>query len=202
MSIMYVYITASTEWTNRNKKLYQRILGVLSDWGFQNSNDYVNSIINNTPNPDIDKKDFHIITRKRIKKAGLLLADISDPSVTIGTLIEYAISNNIPVLSICNKNNKKDLPSIIRHYDSSLFTLKIYNKKNIEDVLRKYLETFKRGKVKFNAFISPSLDSYMKWYSRRYHISKSDFVRDMILEKMEKDKEFSKTLPNQENKQL
>lgn len=197
---MYVYLTASTEWTKTNKNLFRRLLSILADLGYRNTNEYVTSLLDNTPNPDENKQNLHIHTIKRIKKAELLVADISDPSVTIGALIEYAISNNIPVLCLCDENQKKDIPSLIKYYDAKLFTLILYNAKNLEKLLRNYFETFKKGKVKFNAFIPLELDSYMKWYSRKYHISKSDFVRNLIIGRMKTDKEYLKTLPSQNAK--
>jgi hypothetical protein len=193
---MYVYYTSSTEWTRKNRSLFRKVLLLLKDLDFKNTNDYVNYLLENIPNPDEDKKDFHIRVRKRIKKADLLIADISNPSVTLGTLIEYAINNNIPVLSLVEKKYKHDTPSLIKHYDSRLFTLLEYEKQNIDTVLKKYFENFRKGKIKFNAFITPELDSYMNWYSKKFHISKSDFVRELIFQKMKSDKDYKKILPD------
>lgn len=193
---MFAYLTASTEWVNNNKKMFDLLLEVLSGLGYSNTNEYISSLLNNVPNPDDNKKNFHLRTIKRIKKAEVLIADISDPSVTIGALIEYAISNNIPVLCLCHEAYKKDIPSLMKYYDAKLFTLTLYNPENLEKLLKNYFDSFKKGKVKFNAFIPLELDSYMKWYSRKYHIAKSDFVRDLILEKMKADKEYNKILPD------
>lgn len=191
---MFAYLTASTEWVKNNKKMFGRLLKILTSLGYTNTNEYFTSLLDNTPNPDKNKKNLHIRTRERIKKADLLITDISDPSVTIGMLIEYAISNNIQVLCLCQNKHKKDIPSIIRYYDSRLFTLLLYDDGDFEKLLRNYLENFTKEKVKFNAFISLELDSYMKWYSTKYRISKSDFVRDLILSKMKTDREYQKTL--------
>ncbi len=198
---MYTYLTASTEWVKNNQKMFGRLLAILSDLDYLNTNEYISSLLNGVPNPDDNKKNFHLRTIKRINKAQLLIADISDPSVTIGALIEYAISNNIPVLCLCHEAYKKDIPSLMKYYDAKLFTLTLYNPENLENLLKNYFETFKKGKVKFNAFVPLELDSYMKWYSRKYHITKSDFVRDMILDKMKTDKEYSKILPDNAKKE-
>lgn len=199
--MLYTYLTASTEWVKNNKKTFGLLLEVLSDFGYSNTNEYISSLLNGVPNPDDNKKNFHLRTIKRIKKAQLLIADISDPSVTIGALIEYAVSNNIPVLCLCNEAFKKDIPSLMKYYDAKLFTLALYNPENLENLLKNYFETFKKGKVKFNVFIPLEMDSYMKWYSRKYHIAKSDFVRDLILEKIKTDKEYNEILPENVKKE-
>jgi hypothetical protein len=196
----YIYLTASTEQIEKHRKLFKSLLSFFDSRGYKNSNDYLNSLTSGMPNPDVDKKDFHSRTRKRIKRAVLLVADISDSSITIGTLIEFAISNNIPALCICDKKFKGDLPSILKHYDSKLFTLLLYDKDDLHPQLSKYLDSFTKAKIKFNAFISPEMDSYMKWYAKRHHISKSNFFRDLLQETMQKDKEYIKALGPNNNK--
>lgn len=193
---MYAYITASTERTKKNIPLFKEILKISSGYGFKNTNDYLNSIINNKPNPDIDKKDFHIKVRKRIKKADLMIADISDASVTLGTLIEYAVTNNIKVLCLVDNRYKSDLPSIMRHYDSRYFALLEFNEDTLTSVLNEYFTNFKKAKIKLNVNVTTELDSYLNWYAKKYHVAKSDLIRNLIITKLKNDKDYKNILPS------
>lgn len=197
---MNIYLAASTERIHEEKDFFKKLLLILKDLGYENTNRYLDKIVLNKPDLDESKINLHKITKKRIKDSVLLICDISDPSITLGTLIEYAITDNIPVLCICDNRRKKDLPTILKYYDSSLFTLLLYDEDSIEIQLFNYFKNFKRSKIKLNVFISPEIDSYMKWYAKKHTSSKSDIVRDLLVEKMNQDEGYKNELSISSNK--
>lgn len=190
---MYVYLASSTERTISAKEVFKEILSILKKYGYINTNQYLNSLVENKPNPDSNFHSLHKITRQRIKKSAILICDLSNPSITLGALIEYAVNENIPVLCMCDREMKNHLPTLVKYYDSKILTLLIYDKDNLEYELEKYLKNFKPQKVKFNVFINPEVDSYMKWYAKKHLISKSDFFRDLINEKIINDQDYKKS---------
>ena len=189
---MYVYLASSTERIISEKGVYKDILRILKDYGYVNTNQYLSSLVEEKPNPDSNLHSLHRVTKQRIKKSALLICDISNPSITLGALIEYAVNENIPVLCLCDTKVKNHLPTLVKYYDSKILTLIVCDEDSLEYELEKYLKNFKPSKVKFNVFISPEVDSYMKWYSRKHLTSKSDFFRDMINDKITKDVEYKK----------
>lgn len=189
---MYVYLASSTERITTTKDIYRGILRVLKNYGYVNTNQYLNSLIEGKSNPDKNLHSLHKVTKQRIKKSTILICDISNPSITIGALIEYAVNENIPVLCLCDRKMKNHLPTLVKYYDSKILTLLIYDEDSLEYEVEKYVKNFKPSKIKFNVFISPEVDAYMRWYSRKHLSSKSDFFRDLISEKIKNDHEYKK----------
>lgn len=190
---MKVYLSASTEQTELNKKVYIKILKILESFDMENSNPYSSAIIEGSdkqPMPD----DLYDIALRSVMNSDLLMIDVADKSVSLGILIEFARNNNIPTLCICDENDKHKIPRILIHRKKShLFSLIIYNSDNMEKLLSEFFEKFKKNKVKFNVFITPEMDSYMKWAAKRKKLSsKSDFFRDLIESQIKEDPEYNK----------
>lgn len=190
---MRVYLSASTEQTEASKVLYKKILKILESFDMENSNPYSAAIIQGDvkqPMPD----DLYDIALRSVMNSDLLMIDIADKSISLGILIEFARNNNIPTLCICNEDDQAKIPRILIHRKKShLFSLLIYNSKNMEKLLGDFFEKFKKNKVKFNVFITPEIDSYMKWAAKRKKLpSKSDFFRDLIESQIKNDPEYNK----------
>lgn len=189
---MKVYISASTERTENNRALYSTILKLLDDLDIANNNSYFAAIVQEKkkiPLPNF----LYETTLKRINNSDLLIVDISQPSVSIGILIEFAQNNNVPILCICEESYRMNIPRILTHRKkSNLFTLLVFNKDDIQQQLNIFFDSFRRNKVKFNVFISPEIDSYMKSVvKKRKYSSKSDFFRDLIETHMKNDVDYS-----------
>lgn len=187
----YIYLTVSTERAAENKTFYKQILYRLKELDFINNNDHIEATLNipTAENTDNDN-DFYKDSLKRIKKSLILIADVSYPAVSIGTQIEFAISNNIAVLCLCDQEYEKDLSMVLKNYSSSLYTLKVYNKDNIKQVLEEYFNSFRKNKIKFNVFIDNEIYSYLEWYAKSKRMTKSNAFREIVLEKKKNDKNF------------
>lgn len=190
---MRVYLSASTERTEQYKNVYINILKILESFDIENSNPYSSAIIQGKekqPMPD----DLYDIALRSVVNSDLLMIDVADKSISLGILIEFARNNSIPVLCICDEEEKSNIPRIlIRRKKSHLFNLITYNSTNLEQLLIQFFEKFKKNKVKFNVFITPEIDSYMKWAAKKRKLSsKSDFFRVLIESQIENDPEYNK----------
>lgn len=190
---MKAYISASTERTEENKELYKKILVVLDEYNIENENPYFSGIIENQIKIPLPK-DLYDVALKSVSNSDLLILDISDQSISLGILIEYARNNNIPVLCICDIKHVDKIPRILIYKrNSHLFSIIKYKENTIEPDLRHYLDNFKKNKIKFNVFITPEIDSYMKWGAKKKNLSsKSDFFRNLIEDQMKEDPEYTK----------
>ncbi len=189
---MDVYVTASSKRTRANADLYKKVLNVLEEYQFNNVNKYFSDIVDRK----VDGQNKHTLyetSLKQLKKSALLIVDVSDQSVTLGVLIEYARSNNIPILILCEDAFRDTVPKIFLYKNNSnQFTLLIYKHDDIDLYLRSYLDNFKKNKIKFNVFLTPEFDNYMNWYAKKHNISKSDLFRDLLIEKLSTDQEYLK----------
>ncbi len=190
---MKAYISASTENTEANHGLFKKVLDILDQYDIENSNPYFTGIIENRAKIPLPK-DLYDVAIKSVSNSDLLIVDISDQSISLGILIEYARNNNIPVLCLCDKNSIEKIPRILIYKrNTHLFSIIKYKKNTIEQDLRHYLDNFKKNKIKFNVFITPEIDSYMKWGAKKKKLpSKSDYFRHLIEEQMKIDPEYSK----------
>lgn len=189
---MYAYVSSSTERITAAKNIFGDILNVLKKNNYENTNQYLEALILDKQNPDINLHSLHRVTKQRIKKSSILICDISNPSITMGALIEYAVNQNIPVLCLCDIKMSNHLPTLVKYYDSKILTLLIYSEDTLEYELDKYLKNFKPSKIKFNVFINPDVDNYMNWYSHKHGTSKSEFFRELVGGKISSDKDYKK----------
>ena len=120
-------------------------------------------------------------------KSDLLIAEVSYPSISIGFLIEKAINLSIPVICLCQEKLSKNISTILKRYKSPSFKILKYNDSNLESVLDEELANFKKHKIKLNVFLEAKLDNYLKLKSKSKGITKSQYLRDMIIEKMKKE---------------
>lgn len=159
---MKVYFSASTERTEKSKELYREIINILDSLDMENSNPYLTAIVEEKSRSPLPK-DLYEVALRSVSNSDLLIVDISEQSLSVGILIEFALNNSIPVLCICEEIYQMNIPRILTHRkQSTLLTLLVFNNENINEKLNRYFESFKKNKIKFNVFISPEIDSYMK----------------------------------------
>ncbi len=190
---MKVYLTSTTERMGDNKEQFRSILEIFRSLDIENSNPYLTSVVENKDKVPLPP-DLYEVALKSVSNSDLLMVDITDQSISLGILIEFARYNNVPILCICEDSNQANIPNILTHKrNSQIFNLLIFNKSNLSKQLSHFLSSFKKNKVKFNVFISHEIDSYMKWAAKkRRYASKSDFFRDLIEQRMRDDPEYSR----------
>jgi dTMP kinase len=81
---------------------------------------------------------------KTIKKADVMIAEVTAPSWGTAFLMEHALENNIPVLALFYKGDERPLPMMIAGHPE--LYVEHYDEDNIKTVLNKSLEHFKAQK--------------------------------------------------------
>lgn len=183
---MKVYLTASTENIKENPEVFEKVVRYIQARGDSNTNLYLQHLLTDKSFQNGDK-DIYSKTLSVVGKSDLLIAEVSYPSISLGFLIEKAINLSIPVICLCQEKLSKNISTILKRYKSSTFKILKYNNSNIEAVLGKELSNFKKHKVKLNVFLEAKLDNYLKLKSKNKGITKSQYLRDMIIEKMKKE---------------
>ena len=187
---MKVYLTAPSDRVKRNRKLYNDVLGTLNKQKFRNTNDYIELL---TKNKKIKiSNNVYRETIKKVKQADLVVADISLPSISVGSIIEYALKGSIPSLYLCEDRLEANIPTILLNDKSALRTKLIYSRKNVTKLLANFLKDFQKNKIKFNVFIDVEINNYLQWNANKLRTSKSDYFRKLIREKMKSDSKYNK----------
>lgn len=129
-------------------------------------------------------------TLKAINKSDVVILESTYDTSSIGKQLDIALSANAPVL-ILNRIGAKDNSSIDKFVTSSaakLIKQHSYNEENIKEVLQNFLDWAedKTNIVRFNLEIERELDNYLKNKAKENHTSKSEEIRKLILNEMNK----------------
>lgn len=115
-------------------------------------------------------------------KADICVFEVSFQSLGTGYLIDKAIENNKPTIVLYRGNRKPHLLSVL---DSEKLLIFHYDDKNYKKVVTKALKEAREKRDKrFNFFLSPKLLSYIANESKKQGITKSKFLRDLIVSHM------------------
>ncbi len=182
---MKVCFTAAYEGRFKFKEQYKTIIGylksldpLLEEWVWKEK-------MSETKN---DYEDVYKSKINRIKRADVLVAEISHPSIGVGFEIFYALSEKKQVLALYLEEAKNQASETIRGVASRYLTVKSYNLENLPKLLGDYFKyVSKKLEVKFNCILPPKLDSYLKEKAERKHTTKSAIVRSLIEKEMKQE---------------
>jgi len=136
---------------------------------------------------DDDYRDVYKNKIDRIRRANVLVAEISYPSIGVGFEIFYALSEKKQVLALYLEKAKNQASETVRGIKSRYLTVKSYNLRNLHELLGNYFKcVYKNLDVKFNCILSPELDNYLKERAEKEHTTKSEIVRFLIEEEMKR----------------
>ncbi|MBI3620252.1 hypothetical protein HY214_03875 [Candidatus Roizmanbacteria bacterium] len=127
-------------------------------------------------------KQFYDTTLGYLKTADVNIFECSFPSLGLGFQIEKSLEFNKPTIIIYLQNYTPFFLAGVK--DEKLIFAKTTGK-DVEKVLKKaFEEAKKRADKRFNFFISPYLLSYLNKVTKNQNITKSMFIRGLILEHM------------------
>jgi hypothetical protein len=129
-------------------------------------------------------------TLEKIKKADIVVVEITGHSMSMGFVISKSIELNKPVIALCDDKSKQ---AFLKWMNNNRLILASYNKKNMVRVIGTSLKkAVKLVDLRFNFFVSSSIINYLDWVSSNRMIPKSVFLRKLIEKEMKKDKEYIK----------
>ena len=124
----------------------------------------------------------------QVKKADVVMMEISGHSTTMGYLISKSLDLCKPVVVFYKKGTKI---LFLKGINNPKLKLMEYDKQNIEDLLDRAIEEAKKEiDVRFNFFVSPKILAYLDWVAQKKMIPRSVFLRNLIEKEIKKEKEF------------
>lgn len=132
---------------------------------------------------------FYEKTITNIKSADINVFECSFPSLGIGYQVEKSLQLNKPTVILYQKGH---VPHFLLGIDEDKLVLQVVNMENIVGTLETAVkEACEKADKRFNFFISPSLLTYLEKASKTNGLTKSTFIRNLILEhKRKNDKEL------------
>jgi hypothetical protein len=139
---------------------------------------------------------------KSLKKADIVIAEISKSSSGIGFLVAQALNFRKPVLVLYAKGSSIPAPVPLKGQKSKLLYFKEYEQKELHNIIDNFLRDIKdKLDTKFILIISPEIDRYLEWAADYKRMHKAQIVRNSVEREMENDKEYEKFLEEQQTGQ-
>lgn len=115
-----------------------------------------------------------------IRKCDFLVAETSVPSLGVGHQITYALEHHVPVLVLCKEENFKEMSFIIKAYDSNIVEIFKYNRDNLDQIIKKFINNLLTDNYRFNFILPRDLDNYLTERALKAGISKAVYLRNLL----------------------
>ena len=187
---MKVYFTASLRGKDEFGGYYDKIVKHLTSLGCKMVSNHVfvnDSATIATQDKSQALKNYHALV-DAIKKADILVAEVSTQSISVGHELTEAMNLNKPVIVLYVGDRK---PSMLFGSGYEKLQMIQYNENNYEELLSEAIEEARQHTdVRFNFFVSPKILTYLDFVAQKRMIPRSVFLRDLIEREMRKDKDF------------
>lgn len=189
---MKIYFIASSRLVGVDPKMYGKIYSYLAN-DYKMVSDKVlkwtrQGIKEMEKVPKIKKVENYKDSMLSIKKADIVIMEVTGHSMSIGYMLSKALEAGKPVIAI---HQKSYVPNFISGIVDPKLLIAEYTGENIFQVLD---ESLKKAKslidVRFNFFVSPKILNYLDWVSQKKMTPRSVFLRDLIEKEIKKDREF------------
>lgn len=121
-----------------------------------------------------------------IQESDICVFECSVHSLSIGFVIQKALDFNKPTIVLYHEN---DIPHFLVGAMDEKLIVKSYTDSTLKKVLESSLVTASEVRDKrFNFFIRPELLTYLEKASKDLNVTKSTFIRNLILEHRKKNK--------------
>ncbi|PJC28949.1 hypothetical protein CO053_01880 [Candidatus Shapirobacteria bacterium CG_4_9_14_0_2_um_filter_40_11] len=192
-----VFFAFSTSNLKANLETYKRVGTIITSKKSKLTVDLIKKAVREKKNDGITKNEddeqFHKEAIGGIDEADCVIADASFPSSGVGFQIGYAISLKKPVLCIFSEEfGSRKLSKVIFTMKSPFLQISSYTENTLKSVISKFLDNLpKQYLMKFNFIITPEIDDYLTWLHNKSGKSKSETLREKVVEKViREDKEY------------
>lgn len=187
---MKVYFDCSARGAKEHGEYYALIYRVIEELGHTHISDYRESLdLSQVVNSHDRNTKLFKSSMRSIDKCDVLVLEISTNSLTMGYLMQRALSAGKPVIALHLPGH---YPLFAAGNEDEKLQVVEYSKDQITLSLRTALDyAAAQSDVRFNFFISPIIGQYLDWISRNKKIPRSVYLRNLIEEDMVKNPEYS-----------
>ncbi len=183
------YFVAPLYAKNKMGDIYQEVAAILSDNGFDVHDDVNKVSIEEARNmSDQEIATYFTQVEKLIRQSDIFVAELTEPSPSVGYEIGYAIANSKPVLILRDENAEGILGAPFRANSSKLITIVKYNEDNLKHEMEKFIRKAERGifvkrlPIEFTEEQVNFIDKLQKKYNQRSFNSTIRMVIDKAIE--------------------
>ena len=189
---MKLYFVASSRLVGADPKLYGKMYSFLSREGKMVSDKVMKWIKRGIKDLSVaplkTTRDNYIKSIEAVKKADIIIMEVTGHSMSMGYLISKALELSKPVVAL---HKKEHPPIFIKGINDKKLIICEYESENVEEIMG---EALKRANsmvdVRFNFFVNTKILNYLDWVAQKRMQPRSVFLRNLIEREMKKDKEF------------
>lgn len=177
-----VYLACSSEGVKNNLDYYAKIHETVVACGGQVESKWISRVIKNKgslsrKNPRLKEEAIEVLNT-----CDCLIADVSFPSISVGYQIYHAVSKNIPTLVLLSREiGSGKVPQVVEAIRSPKLIIRKYTTLELRGLLANFFKLIKGSKwIKFNCVITPEIYSFLDKGSKKFGISKSEFLRRQL----------------------
>lgn len=165
---------------------FRKIYNWIEKLGHTNLN---NIPINANPSTfyDIEQSDIESMYDdliRKCKQAEVLIVEASIHSLTMGYYIKLALDLDKPVIILHRIGER---PFFFSGIQNDLLQILEYSPESIPEILEEGINFAKdKINIRFNMFLSPELNNYLKWAANRSGTQRSSFFRSLLMEHKDK----------------
>lgn len=173
---------------------YERIKKVLEERGYTV---YSGTLFNKGKADDFledqkKREKWYKDSIARVRESDVVVVETSYPSTAnVGHELTYALDLGKPVIALYKSGRD---PFFLRGRVDEKLTILPYTTYDLEQVLANAFDyALSTQDVRFNFFISPQIGRYLDWVAQKKRIPRAVFLRRLIEQEMQADKDYEDT---------
>jgi hypothetical protein len=183
---MKVFFTASQRGKNFFERFYQKIYKIVESQDLEHLDHTLVKVAAKKFYDSLDKngtnaqKELYEKNMKAINKADVTIFESSLPSLSVGYMINKSLEANKPTIVLYLDEN---YPHFLKGVNEDKLIVKRYQEDNLEKTVKEAIKiAAQKTDKRFNFFIDSELLSYLANAARAQKITKSTFLRNLIVE--------------------
>lgn len=193
---MKVAFVASHSQASELSEYYDRIKKVLDDRGYTVYSGTLFDKKHVTADFVEDQKkreEWYKESISKVRESDVVVVETSYPSTAnVGHELTYALDLGKPVIALYKSGRD---PFFLRGRVDDKLTILPYTTYDLEQVLANAFDyALATQDVRFNFFISPQIGRYLDWVAQKKRIPRAVFLRKLIENEMQSDKDYEETL--------
>ncbi len=183
---MKIFFGGTLPGFEKNKENYLEIRKTLLSLGHKLTRDWINEELKGKVSRK--QSEMYDLTEKAIKESDTVILEYSHDIAAVGQQLVLALQRNTPVLLLVKDSNNKENSPLSDYFVSSksfkYLKKEKYKSKNLRKIISGFLKWVDENKtiIRFNLEIERELDDYLKMKALKNNSSKSEEIRNLILD--------------------
>lgn len=188
---MKVFFTTTPRFKKDNKEIVKNVFEISESIGCEHVSDYLLKVnIDDFYKSEKDNKPIYYEEIMRsLKKADVIIFEVSMASLGVGLLLEKALEMGKGVVAL---HQKDKYPFFLGGVKDEKLIIEEYNEDDLKKILKSACDYLSNQiDTRFNFFISPKIGNYLDWVAKKLKKPRAVYLRELIEKDMEKNKGYT-----------